>query len=179
MEGIEDNKDVSGFGGIKIRLAEEKDLLAVDAIYNYWIKSECSTADAVPYSREEREVWFREHPSDRYPIYIAESGEEIVGYFSFSPYRKRREALRYVAEISYFVSPIWQGKGLGSILMEHALRVVSEFEFRTLIAILLAHNAASIALLTKYGFKEWGRMPGIVVFGDRRYDHLFYGLNLS
>lgn len=179
MEEIERNKDISEFDGIKIRLAEERDLLAVDTIYNYWIKSECSTADTIPYSREEREVWFSEHPSDRYPVYIAESGVKVAGYFSFSPYRKRREALKYVAEISYFVSPDWKGRGLGSLLMEYALGVAQGLGYRTLIAILMEHNVASIALLRKYGFVEWGRMPGIVVFGERRYDHLYYGLNLE
>lgn len=179
MEGIEQKKDASGFNGVKIRLAEEKDLLAVDAIYNYWIKSERSTADTIPYSREEREGWFREHSPEKYPVYVADNGGEVVGYFSFSPYRKRREALRYVAEISYFIAPGWQGRGLGSLLMEHAIGVAPGFGFRTLIAILLEHNAASIALLRKYRFKEWGRLPGIVVFGDKRYDHLFYGLKLD
>lgn len=164
---------------IEIRVATPLDLGAVNDIYSYWIKSECSTADRIPYSRQEREDWFASHPPDTFPVFIAESGGAVAGYFSFAPYRKRREALKYVAEISYFVAPEWLGKGVGTMMMSHGISVAPGLGFRTLMAILLEHNAASIALLRKFGFEEWGRMPGIVVFDNRHYDHLFYGLKLG
>lgn len=178
MEEIESQKDIMDAGNVILRVATPGDLEAVDDIYSYWIKSECSTADTIPYTREEREEWFASHPADTFPVIVADSGGEVAGYFSFSPYRRRREALRYVAEISYFVSPGWTGKGVGTMMMRHGLSVAPGLGFRTLVAILLGHNRASIALLDKFGFKEWGRMPGIVVFDNRCYDHLFYGLKL-
>ena len=47
-----------------------------------------------------------------------------------------------------------------------------------LIAMLLDKNPASIGLLQKFGFKEWGRMPGIARIDDQTADHLYYGLEL-
>jgi phosphinothricin acetyltransferase len=179
MEEIDIYGDIPDSEEVVLRVATPGDLGAVDDIYSYWIKSECSTADTIPYSQQEREEWFDSHPPETYPVIIAESAGKVAGYFSFSPYRKRREALKYVAEISYFVSPGWIGKGVGTMMMRYGLSIAPGLGFRTLVAILLGHNRASIALLSKFGFKEWGRMPGIVVFDDRCYDHLFYGLKLD
>lgn len=159
-----------------IREATVNDLPAINEIYNQSIPSHRSTADTVPYSMEERERWFASHQPDVYPVFIAEDNGTIAGYFSFSPYRPRREALKYAAEISYFLRNDFQGRGIGSMLLNYAVRRASEFNFRSLIAILLEHNQASIALLEKFGFEEWGRMPGIVVFDGVEYDHLYYGL---
>ena len=42
-------------------------------------------------------------------------------------------------------------------------------------AILLDCNSASIALLKKYGFSEWGRLPEIACLSGCYFDHLYYG----
>jgi L-amino acid N-acyltransferase YncA len=161
-----------------IRKATHKDLRAINEIYNESIPSHRSTADTVPYSPEERKEWFLKHDPLKYPVFVAEDGSIVKGYASYSPYRPRRAALRYAAEISYFVGSQYQGAGIGTMLLDCLVKNAADYDFRSLIAILLAHNEMSIILLKKFGFEEWGRMPGIVVFGDREYDHLFYGLKI-
>lgn len=44
--------------------------------------------------------------------------------------------------------------------MEFMLSEAQRLGFRTLVAILLDCNSASIALLKKYGFSEWGQAAG-------------------
>ncbi|MDZ7738642.1 MAG: N-acetyltransferase family protein [Bacteroidales bacterium] len=162
-----------------IRLAEHKDLEAINNIYNQVIPYEISTADMVPYTMEERESWFRACDRSKYPVFVAADNDMIAGYFSFSPYRPRRLAMRYTTEISYFIHEKHRRKGVGTALMEHGISIAPEYNFKTLIAILLAHNEASIKLLQKFGFKEWGRMPGVADFNGRERDHLFYGLRVG
>jgi L-amino acid N-acyltransferase YncA len=63
-------------------------------------------------------------------------------------------------------------------LLKHAIQVAPDYGFSVLIAILLDKNPASTGLLLKFGFTEWGRMPGIVSINKQMADHLYYGLKL-
>jgi phosphinothricin acetyltransferase len=164
---------------MKIRPATEKDLEAINYIYNQVIPYEMSTADMEPYTMDERIQWFNAYDRSMYPVFVAEAGTDIAGYFSFSPYRPRRLAMRYTSEISYFIDEMYRQKGIGSALMDHALIKAPDYSFKTLIAILLDHNEASIRLLEKFGFREWGRMPGAADFNGTERDHLYYGLRIS
>jgi len=66
----------------------------------------------------------------------------------------------------------------GSRLLEHGLSLASELGYRFVVAILMGHNTASIAILEKFGFSEWGRLPGIAEYDAKWYDHLIFGLKL-
>jgi len=63
-------------------------------------------------------------------------------------------------------------------LDRYPVSVAPDHGFSVLIAILLDKNVASIALLRKFGFEEWGRMPGIAKIEKQVADHLYYGLRL-
>jgi len=80
--------------------------------------------------------------------------------------------------MSYYVDSGERGKGLGSQLLEHTIGAAPDYGFSVLIAILLSKNQASIELLRKFGFEEWGSMPGIALIGDQHADHLYYGRKL-
>lgn len=164
---------------MKIRPATEKDLEAINNIYNQVIPYEMSTADMEPYTMDERIQWFNSCDRSGYPVFVAETGNDIAGYIFFSPYRPRRLALRYTAELSYFLDEKYRQKGIGSLLMDHALKEAPSYSFKTLIAILLAHNVASIRLLEKFGFREWGRLPGVADFNGKERDQLFYGRKIN
>lgn len=162
-----------------IRFGTESDLPAIDSIYNQAIEMKMATADTIPYTAKERESWFRSHTPKEFPLYVAEIEGRVVGYLTLSSYRPRRIALRYAAEISYFVAEGNRGQGIGSALLEFGVAVAKKLGYKHLIAILLGHNLASIGLLKKYGFAEWGLMPGIADFDGVQYDHLYYGLTIN
>lgn len=164
---------------MKIRIATEQDLEAINNIYNQVIPYEMSTADMKPYTMEERMSWYNAYDRSLYPVLVAETDHIVAGYFSFSPYRPRRLAMRYTVEISYFIDEKYRARGIGSSLMKHAIQKARDHNFKTLIAILLAHNEASIRLLKKFGFEEWGKMPGVADFNGQERDHLYYGLRIS
>lgn len=64
-------------------------------------------------------------------------------------------------------------------MLNEMVKIAKALHITVLIAILLDGNQASIALLKKYGFHEWGRLPQIVQFENSTVDHLIYGRKLS
>jgi phosphinothricin acetyltransferase len=163
----------------RIRLMKAEDLEAINKIYNQAVRTKFSTAHTEPISMEERLAWFREHEPGRFPVYVWEENSQVLGWISFSPYRKGRKALQTTAEISYYVDKEHQRRGIGSQLVGHAISDASRYNFKTLIAILLDPNTASIALLKKYGFEIWGNMPGIADIEGSWYNHQYYGLHID
>jgi len=165
---------------VSIRQATRGDLHRLTAIYNQAVEAGLRTADTRTHTPIERRKWLENHlNSHRHPVFVATVREEIAGYLSISPYRKGREALRFAVEISYYVDFDLHRKGIGSALMDHALTFSKEKGLKTLFAILLETNTASIALLTKYGFEKWARLPNIADFGGIEISQVYYGKRLK
>ena len=163
---------------MKIRLACREDLPAINKIYNQAVQQRFCTAHLSPVSLKQHEEWFAEHDPDRFPLFVAGPDDHVSGWVSLSPYRSGRQALVHVGEVSYYVDEKERGKSVGTMLLEHAITVAPGFGLSVLIAILLDKNPVSIALLKKFGFSQWGAMPGIARIENETADHLYYGLKL-
>lgn len=161
-----------------IRFALKSDLPAIVAIYNQAIESKKATADLTPFTVKQRVEWFEKFDNNKYPIYVSEVDGKITGYATLSPYRNGREALKKIAEISFYLDYNSLGIGIGSKLVKHTIADCQRVNKETLLAILLDVNTASIKLLQKFGFKEWGKLPLNSNFDGNKYGHLIYGLNL-
>lgn len=162
-----------------IRKATIDDLARLTEIYNQAIESRNATADIEPLTTEQRKPWLKEHLTLRTPAYVFTADGQVVGYCTLSAYRAGRKGLESVAEVSYYIDRRYHRRGIGSLLLAHAIQEAKKLGYRNLLAILLSCNAGSIALLEKHGFKNWGTLPGLVRIDDRVYDHLYYGLNLQ
>lgn len=162
-----------------IRLAQKKDLSRIVDIYNQSIPSKCATTDTHPISVNNRETWFLEHTSDKYPIFVTEVGGNVAGWCSLSAYyRENRVPLLPTAEISYYVASEYHRQGIAIELIKHTIEVCPILHISNIIAVVLDCNQASINLLKKTGFKEWGHMPKIADFDGNKVGHLYYGKNL-
>jgi phosphinothricin acetyltransferase len=164
---------------MKIEAATQEDLPQIVEIYNQAIKAGQNTADTEVLSIEDRQQWFDSHNEKQYPLLVAKEADVILGYLTISSYRYGRKALKQTAEISYYIHFDHHRKGVASQLMESAINSCSALNLKTLVAILIGCNDASIKLLEKKGFKEWGRMPAIVELDSGDFDHLYYGLHLD
>ena len=158
-----------------IRIANIADLERITEIYNQAVSSKFETADTVEFKTEDRIDWFNSHPQDTHPIFVYESNGTVVGWISISPYRIGRKALGYTAEISYYIHANYKRKGIGSKLIEYVLNQSKSLNFKTLFAIILDKNNASINLLKKFGFAEWGHLPDIADFDGEECGHVYYG----
>ncbi|MBN2029308.1 N-acetyltransferase [bacterium] len=164
---------------MKIRIAKPDDLTVIVDIYNQAIAAGQKTADITPVTVEDRKKWFVEHLPDKYPIYVAEKENTIVGYLTISPYRPGRQALRHTAEVSYYIHSAYQRQGIASRLLEYAIGMCHSLQIKTLFAILIDTNTASIRLMEKFGFERWGHMPRVADFDRIEVGHLYYGLRIG
>ena len=163
---------------MRVRLAQIDDLPAIVDIYNQSIPSKQSTGDTELVRVEDRMPWFREHRPETHPIFVAEVDGRIAGWCSFSAYRPGRAALRFTAEISYFIDLAHHRQGIGTALVKHALAVCPALQIKHVFAIVLEGNQASVKLLEKMGFEQWGYLPRVADFGGNEVGHLYYGRHL-
>lgn len=163
---------------MSLRLAQPDDLPAIVEIYNQAVSTQ-STGDMQPLRPEDRLKWFEEHRPEKYPIFVAEVHGVTAGWCSLSAYRPGRAALRFTAEISYYIDQAHHRRGLGTALIEHALAACPALEIRHLFAIVLESNLASLRLLEKMGFERWGYLPQVADFDGREVGHLYYGRHIQ
>ncbi|MFH5833069.1 GNAT family N-acetyltransferase [Halalkalibaculum sp. DA3122] len=145
-----------------IRTAQKEDLSAIDYIYNQAIYAGFCTGHIQPLKEDLRNRWFNRHNPHEYPVYVFEEEDQVLGWASLSPYREGREALRETAELSYYVDFKYHGREIGTQLVEHCLDQCSVLNKRVLIAFIIDGNDASVGLLEKNGFNEWGYLPEVV-----------------
>jgi phosphinothricin acetyltransferase len=158
-----------------IRIAIPNDLPAIVSIYNEAVASRFATADVTPVSVDSGRDWFMEHEPSAHPIYVWEEGGEIKGWCSVSPYRRGRMALRFTAEISYYVRFDSLRKGIASRLIQHTLSACPSLRIKNVFAIVLEQNTPSCALLGKLGFEKWGFLPLVADFDGQECGHVYYG----
>lgn len=157
-----------------IRLATPADLPAIVGIYNEAVARKL-TADTEPITLAHRKDWLSQHPMNHYPVYVYVWGQSVVGWLSLSAWRPGRKALYGVAEVSYFVRQDYHRQGIASKLLSKAIVQAPTLCIKHLMAILLATNSASIALLEKYDFSKWGHLPEVAQFDDQSADQVIYG----
>ena len=162
----------------RIRIAQPSDLEAIVTIYNYAVRAKFETADTKELQWPKRIFWFKSHDPEYYPIFIYIEEGKVAGWISISPYRPGRQALRYTVEISYYVHPDFKRKGIGSKLLSHALAEAKKRKYKSVFAIILDRNEASIQLLVKHGFNEWGHLPDIAEFNGEECGQVYYGIRL-
>lgn len=150
------------------RLATKADLPKLVAIYNAIIAEGGFTADLAPYTLDQRQSWFNDHQQPPFQIHVVEIGQQLLGYFYFSPWRNGRAAMHQVAEVSYYLARHSRGKGLGRFMLEQAQLIAVDTGLKYLLAILLESNIGSRALLEQNSFTLSGQLPEIADLGDRR-----------
>jgi L-amino acid N-acyltransferase YncA len=160
---------------MEIKTASNCDLKTIVDIYNQAITLKQSTSDLTPLKVSDRQQWFDEHIPDKYPLWVASSDDEIMGWCSISPYRPGRMALKFTMEISYYIHEKHRRKGVASSLITHAISQIDKLHIKTLIAILLDRNIPSIKILEKFGFERWGFLPDVAVFDGINASHIFFG----
>lgn len=162
---------------LNIRLAKIEDLNQIVSIFNQAVRARvCGVLEEV--TVDGRTEWFHAFDEKKFPIYVAESNNKILGYCYLSPYRSGRQAMSAIAEISYYIDFDSHRNGIASALIQFSIDDCKRLGKESLIAVLLDINIASISLLEKFNFSKWGHYPGIIDLDGQRCSQLIYGLKL-
>ena len=161
-----------------IRDATEADFPAIVAIYNASVPGRTATADTEPVSIESRREWFRDHDPEKRPLWVAVDNEIIVGWLSFQSFYGR-PAYRATAEISVYVTPALQRKGIGRELLTRAVERSRRIGLKTLLGFIFGHNAASLHLFETVGFQRWGVLPGVAELDHIERDLIILGRRIT
>lgn len=138
---------------IVIRHAIEKDLPEILGIYNDAILHTTAVYDYEPHTLEMRRQWFAAKQQQGFPVFVAESNGEILGFSSIGPFRAWA-AYKYSVENSIYVKDGHRGKGIGKLLMQPLIDNARALRYHTIIAGIDADNTSSIAFHQQFGFEQ-------------------------
>ena len=140
---------------IHIRTATQADLPAINSIYNHYVLTSTSTYQEIAETPRDRLDWFASHHPEKHPILVATLGDEVIGWGSLSPFHKRA-AYRHTVENSVYVSPNHHRLGAGRALLKELIVQARAAGHHSMLALIDAEQAGSIALHQVLGFQEVG-----------------------
>ena len=151
---------------IEIDDATEADLPDILAINNWAVAETTASWNHHPADLDSRKAWFADKQAKGQPVLVARQGDEVVGYAYYGPYRPA-DGYLHTVENSVYVRQDMHGQGIGYQLMVELIERTRAAGYHVMVAGIGGDNAGSIALHSKLGFVELGRMPQVgAKFGD-------------
>lgn len=138
---------------VNIRDANQTDLPQILAIYNDVIEHTTAVFSYAKHTLEMRVDWFQSRKQGKFPVYIAEYDNEILGFSSYGPFRNW-PAYQYTVENSIYVAERHRGEGISKLLMKPLIDQAIGQQYHVIIAGIEASNRVSIRLHESFGFGE-------------------------
>jgi phosphinothricin acetyltransferase len=145
---------------IEFKNASKEDLPRIVGTYNASIPDRLATADLEPVSVASKEAWFNQHNATTRPLLLVMADGKYAGWISFNNFYGR-PAYDKTAELSIYLEPDLQSKGLGSACLEYALKLCPSLHIATLLGFIFGHNEPSLKLFYRHGFEKWAYLPAI------------------
>jgi len=147
--------------GAEIRRVEQADLPALLDIYNHYVITTPITFDLEPRTLAQRQVWLDSFaPSGRHQCFVAVVNGRAVGWACSGKF-KEKAAYDTSVEMSVYLAPDQQGKGLGRKLYWTLIPALRDQDIHRLFAGITQPNDASVALHKAFGFELVGVQPEV------------------
>jgi len=144
---------------VEIRPATAADADAIRTIYNVEVGDSVVTFDMEPWTIEDQLAWLDRHQGAHPAVVAVGSTDDgtraVLGFGSLSPFRNR-PAYATTVEDSVYVDRRAQGRGVGKAILRELVGLAGAHGFHTVIARVVGHNEASIALHRACGFELVG-----------------------
>lgn len=151
-----------------IRTAQERDLAAINEIFNEAIKNTYVNWRLAERSHEDAVRWFNEHDCEKYCIFVAEFDGRVAGFGSLSAFRNR-EGYWPVVENSVYIHKNFRRQKIGTLLMETLIERAKSCGLRAISAWIDSENIESVKMHKKFGFYIVGEMKNVGdKFGEKR-----------
>jgi len=151
---------------VTIRPATHADSARIAPIYNFYLGK--ATQDT-----ERREPAFFTKMMDnleaRETLLVVEKGNVLAGFGYLKKY-SWKEGYRYTGEISLFFDGKYWGLGLGKQLMQRLIDQAKNWEYRHLVARIMALNIGSITFHKKLGYEIVGTQRQIGFLNGQWHD---------
>jgi L-amino acid N-acyltransferase len=152
-----------GSAPIVIRDADERDLPAIAAIFNFEIAESAYVYAEAPLTLDDRRSWLHMHRSACLPVVIAtdrSDGTEVLGWAALSPYRSA-SGYRFTREASVYVARASHRRGIGRRLLAALDDAAKARRVHAIVASIDSENAPSIALFERFGYVEAARLTEV------------------
>jgi len=144
---------------IEFKRTTDNDLLKILELYNYYIKNSTATfhlenltldkmKDALPLNHS------------KYKTFTIYFNKEFCGYCYFGNY-KPRQAYNRTAELSLYLRPEFQQKGIGTETLMFLEKEAIQAKIKNLIGVITYENSSSVKLFTKMGYEMVGHLKNI------------------
>jgi L-amino acid N-acyltransferase YncA len=163
---------------IQIRAYQTEDTQAILAIINYNIVHSTSLYDYTIRNYEQQKAILEEKIKKGFPVLVAVTNGEPVGFGMYSEFRFR-EAYKFTVEHSVYVSHDEMGKGIGKLLLSELIELAKAQELHTMIGVIDSENQGSILFHEQFGFKTVGIIKESGYKFDRWLDSVFMQLLLK
>ena len=138
---------------MEIRDAREDDLTGILNIYNDVIATSTAIYSDEPVTLESRKAWFTSRVEQRYPVLVAATGADVLGFASFGDFRSW-PGYRFTIEHSVHVSADRRGTGVGRALMLPLIARAAGLGKHVMVGGVDASNAASLRFHERLGFAQ-------------------------
>ena len=142
---------------MSIRFASAADLPAMLAIYAPYVETTAYSFEYTPPTPEEFTARFTHH-TEQFPWLVWEENGQVLGYaYGSAPFS--RAAYQWCAEVSIYLSPQIQKKGVGRKLYEVMETLLDRQGYYLVYAIVTSSNTGSLAFHKALGYRETAVFP--------------------
>ncbi len=159
-----------------LRLANEDDASAVQAIYAPYVRDTAISFETEPPPVEEMRRRMR-NALEQAPWLVCERAGEVIGY-AYAGRFHARAAYQWAVEVTVYVHPASHRSGVGRVLYTALLDALRLQGFRAAVGIIALPNPASVGLHERLGFRRVALLPAIGFKHDRWHDVGWWRLEL-
>ena len=162
---------------MRVRLATSDDAPGVHAIYAPVVRDTSISFEAEPPTVAEVALRIGV-TAPRFPWLVADDDGVVAGYAYAGPHRDRT-AYQWSAEVSVYVAPSHQRRGLGRTLYDALFDVLRAQGFATALAGITLPNVPSVALHEALGFRRIATYPAVGFKNGAWHDTAWWTLRLG
>ncbi|MBV5303756.1 MAG: N-acetyltransferase [Chlorobium sp.] len=137
---------------MEVRACESKDIAAICAIYNHFIKNTTITFEEETLSEVDMQVRVESYQKI-YPWLVGCHQGSVVGY-TYATRWKERIAYRHTAEATIYVKAGAAGNGYGKALYSALLESLCKTGCHVVLGCIALPNEASVGLHESFGFRK-------------------------
>lgn len=142
---------------MSIRFAAHSDLEAMLAVYAPYVLETAYSFEYTPPTLSEFTRRFEQNTA-QFPWLVWEESGSVLGYAYCSAHHSR-DAYRWCAEISIYLSPAIHGRGIGKRLYAALEEILRLQGYHTVYAVVTGANTDSLAFHEALGYRQFAHFP--------------------